>query len=114
MKDIGFSGDASEKFVERKMFRLLVPETSMVSKKSQKKRSQKSLETAATMQLAIVPETPVESRKQRKKRSRTSEECASDNDESSYMEEAEASTLRRSKPFQQRQHWSHRNTAKRS
>ena len=95
MKDVGFSEQASEKFVERKMFRLLVPETSMVSKKSQKKRSQKNQETSATMQLAIVPETPVESRKQRKKRSRTSEECASVNDESSCLEEAEVSTLKK-------------------
>ncbi len=95
LKDVGFSGEASEKFVECKMFHLFVPETSMVTKKSQKKRSQKSLETAATMQLAIVPETPVEPRKQRKKRSRTSEECASVNDESSCLEEAEASTLKK-------------------
>ena len=95
MKEVDFIGEASANFVERKMFHLLVPETSTVPKKTQKKRSQKSLETTATMQLAIIPETPVESRKQRKKRSRKSEECASVNDESSCLEEADASTLKK-------------------
>ena len=93
MKDVGFNAEASENSVERKMLHLLVPETCMVSKKS--KQSQKSLKTATTMELAIVSETPVESRKQRKKHSRTSEECGSVNDESSYLEEAEASTMKK-------------------